>query len=140
MKKTVSMSLAGLLIFVLVGGVVSAKESAPKGYLNFSFFINPLDIGYKHRLVDRLYGTVNLDYQSSESDLKFRSGAVYMIPRKILIFRLYGGGGFQYSRNHGYQYPYVAVGTHFLFLFSEIIHPIQSQATPEYRFGFSIKF
>lgn len=134
------MSLAGLLIFVLVGGILSAKKSAPKGYLNFSFFINPLDIGYKHRLVDYLYGTVNLDYQSSESDLKFRTGAVYFIPRKILIFRFYGGGGFQYSRNQGYQYPYVSVGTHFLFLFSEVIHPIERKSTPEYRFGFNIKF
>ncbi len=134
------MSLAGLLLLILMGGILSAKERTPKGYLNFSFFINPLDIGYQHRLVDNLYATANLDYQGSDSDLKFRTGAVYSIPRKIIIFRFYGGGGFQYSRNQGYQYPYLAVGTRFLFLFSEILHPIESHATPEYRLGFSVKF
>ena len=134
------MSLTGLLLFILIGGLVSAKDRAPKGYLNFSFFINPLDIGYQHRLVDNLYGTANLDYQGSETDLKFRTGAVYLIPRKIIVFRLYGGGGIQYSRNHGYQYPYLTVGTRFLFLFTEIIHPFESGATPEYRLGFSITF
>jgi len=140
MKRIVILSLTGLLLLSLMGGIVSAKDRAPKGYLNFSFLINPLDIGYQHRFVDNLYGTANLDYQGSETDLKFRAGAVYLIPRKIIIFRFYGGGGLQYSRNQGYQYPYLAVGTRFLFLFSEIIHPIESQATPEYRLGFSIKF
>jgi hypothetical protein len=140
MKRSIWMSLTGVLIFVLVGSIVSAKDRAPKGYLNFSFFINPLDIGYQHRLVDNLYGTANLDYQGSDSDLKLRTGGVYLIPRKIIIFRFYGGGGFQYSRNQGYQYPYLTVGTRFLFLFSEIIHPLENQAQPEYRLGFSVKF
>ena len=140
MKRTIWMSLTGLLILVLAGGFVSGKDKAPKGYLNFSFFINPLDIGYQHRLVDNLYGTVNLDYQGSDSDLLFRTGAVYLIPRKIIIFRFYGGGVLQYSRNFGYDYPYLTVGTRFLFLFTEIIHPIESRAKPEYKFGFSVKF
>ena len=125
---------------VATGGFVSARDKTPKGYLNFSFFINPLDNGYQHRLVNNLYATANLDYQGSESDLVFRTGAVYSIPRKIIIFRFYGGGGLQYSRNLGYQFPYLTVGTRYLFLFSEIIHPIETRAKPAYRFGFSIKF
>lgn len=140
MKKIAVMCSIGLLILVLVGSTVSAKARTPNGYLNFSFFINPLDIGYQHRVVDNLYGTANLDYRGSDSDLIFRTGAVYSIPRKIIIFRFYAGGGLQYSRNIGYQYPYLTVGTRYLFLFSEIIHPIESHATPEYRLGFSIKF
>jgi len=76
----------------------------------------------------------------SVNDLEFQASAVYMFPVKILIFRLYTGGGYQFSRNEGYQYPYVTVGTNFLFLFSEVIYPMETATDPKYRFGLSFKF
>jgi len=87
-----------------------------------------------------VYATGNLDYRQSVDDLEFQAGAVYMFPVKILIFRLYTGGGYQFSRNEGYQYPYVTVGTNFLFLFSEVIYPMETATDPKYRFGLSFKF
>jgi hypothetical protein len=81
-----------------------------------------------------------MDYVSSETDLLFQAGAAYVLPRKILVFRLYGGGGIEISRNHGFMYPYVVAGTKFLFLYGEIVHPLQSHSTPNYRFGFSFSF
>jgi len=122
-------------------GLARDRKPCPPGhFLTFSFFINPVNIGYKHRLFDNVYAATNLDYRRSKTDLELQAGAVYLIPRKILIFTFYGGGGIQFSRNEGYQYPYVTVGTNFLFLFTEIIHPLERKTEPKYRFGFSFKF
>jgi len=143
MRKIFLIILLLALIFLLFtahGFARERKHSSPGHFLTFSFFINPVNIGYKHRISDNVYATVNLDYRRSISDLEFQTGAVYLIPRKILIFQLYGGGGFQISRNEGYQYPYLTVGTNFLFLFTEIIHPLENGKEPKYRFGFSFKF
>jgi len=143
MKKILLISHLTILIIFLLSASGYAEEKkylAPNHFLTFSFFINPVNIGYKHRVSDNIYATANLDYRSSINDLEFQAGAVYLIPRKILIFTLYGGGGLQASRNEGFQYPYVTIGTNFLFLFTEIIHPLESGMEPDYRFGFSFKF
>ena len=143
MKKMLLISLLVALViplFTAIGTARERKPSAPGHFLTFSFFINPVNIGYKHRLSDNFYATANLHYRRSITDLELQTGAVYLIPRKIIIFTLYGGGGIQFSRNEGYQYPYLIVGTNFLFLFTEIIHPLESGKEPNYRFGFSFKF
>ncbi len=138
--------VAGLLGFFLVG-LASANDSVhqsryrtPENFLTFSFFFHPLSVGYKHLTFSNVYLTTNLDYLRSESDLRLQAGAAYMIPRKIFIFRLYGGGGLEYSRNHGYMYPYIMIGTNFWILNWDIIHPLRSHESPEYRFGFSFSF
>lgn len=143
MKKILLISLLVALIIPLLtatGFARGRRLSTPGHFLTFSFFINPVNIGYKHRLFDNLYATTSLDYRRSITDLELQAGAVYLIPRKIIIFTLYGGGGIQFSRNEGYQYPYLTVGTNFLFLFTEIIHPLENGMEPKYRFGFSFKF
>lgn len=134
--------LGASIIMASSSGIIAKthKSSSPKNYLTFSFFLRPASLGYKHHLFDNLYATGNLDYRSSTKDLEFQVGAAYFIPRKILIFRLYGGGGYQFSRNKGYQYPYVSIGTQFFFLFSEIIHPLRGGMDPQGRFGFFFKF
>ncbi len=146
MKKYLTVGLMGLLIFSFCATGTFAKNRRSRSYrsqdnfVTFSFFIQPLSVGYKHRLTGNVFLTGNMDYVSSESDLLFQAGAAYMLPRKILFFRLYGGGGIEMSRNHGYMYPFVMAGTKFLFLYAEIVHPMQSHSTPTYRFGFSFSF
>jgi len=143
MKKIVLIVLMAVLIILLLtatGFASKKRDCTPGHFLTFSCFINPVNIGYKHRLSENIYATANLDYRSSINDLEFQTGAVYLIPRKILIFQLYGGGGVQLSRNEGYQYPFLTVGTNFLFLFTEIIHPLENRMEPKYRLGFSFKF
>jgi len=143
MKKILLISLLVILIIPLLtatGFARGRKSCAPGHFLTLSFFINPVNIGYKHRLFGNLYATTNLDYRRSITDLELQTGAVYLFPHKIIIFTLYGGGGIQFSRNEGYQYPYLTVGTNFLFLFTEIIHPLENGREPNYRFGFSFKF
>jgi hypothetical protein len=146
MKKYLTIGLMVLLVFSFSAMDTFAKHrrsrsyQAPDNFVTFSFFISPVSVGYKHRLSGNLFLTGNMDYVSSESDLLFQAGAAYMLPRKILFFRLYGGGGIEMSRNHGYLYPYVVAGTKFLFLYAEIIHPMQSHSTPNYRLGFSFSF
>ena len=146
MKKYLTVGLMGLLVFSFCATDTFAKNRRSRSYrsqgnfVTFSFFIQPLSVGYKHRLTGNVFLTGNMDYVSSESDLLFQAGAAYMLPRKILFFRLYGGGGIEMSRNHGYMYPFVMAGTKFLFLYAEIVHPMQSKSTPTYRFGFGFSF
>ena len=146
MKKYLTVGLMGLLVFSFCATDTFAKNRRSRSYrpqdnfVTFSFFIQPVSVGYKHRLSGNVFLTGNMDYVSSESDLLFQAGAAYMLPRKILFFRLYGGGGIEMSRNHGSMYPFVMAGTKFLFLYAEIVHPMQSQSTPTYRFGFSFSF
>ena len=143
MQKTVLTILLIALIITFSSSSVFARSSrsdTPENLLNFTFFINPYGIGYMHHVDKNFYATGNMDYSSTDSDLKFQVGAAYLIPQKIFIFRFFGGAGFQFSRNDGYQYPYLSVGSKFLFLLWEIIHPLKSHEDPQYRFGFSFSF
>jgi hypothetical protein len=146
MNKILPIGFMVLLLITFCATDTFAKQGksrsyqAPDNFVTFSFFINPVNVGYQHRLSGNLFLTGNMDYVSSESDLLFQAGAAYMLPRKILFFRPYGGGGIELSRNHGYMYPYVLVGTKFLFLYAEIVHPLQNKSSPNYRFGFSFSF
>jgi len=143
MKRLLLKGMLGILVVLVISSGMPARtyrRPAADNFLTFSCFIQPLSFGYKHRVHDYLYANTNLDYIRSDSDLEFRLGAEYLFPRKIIIFKLYGGGGLQFSRNEGYQYPYVAIGTNFLFLFAEIIHPLKSEMGPKYRAGFSFTF
>ena len=146
MKRSLTVGIMGLLVFSFCAVGSFAERRGPRSFqsknhfVSFSFFINPVSLGYKHRLEGNMFLTGDMDYVSSDSDLRFRIGAAYVMPRKILIFRLYGGGGIEMSRNRGYRHPYVVVGTKFLFLYTEIIHPLRSHSSPTYRFGFSFTF
>ncbi len=143
MKKRFLSFLIGILIILFsASGILaeSHRNYPDKNYLNVSWFFKPTSFGLKARLFGNVYATGNLDYRQSVDDLEFQAGAVYMFPMKILIFRFYTGGGYQFSRNEGYQYPYVTIGTNFLFLFSEVIYPMETAADQKYRFGLSFKF
>jgi len=143
MKKYMTVALLGFFIVALSSADASRHQNrfrTPENYLTFSFFFHPLSVGYKHLTFPNVYLTGNLDYVSSDSDLLLQAGAAYMIPRKILIFRLFGGGGLEFSRNHGYMYPYVMIGTNVWILNWEIVHPLRSHESPTYRFGFSFSF
>jgi hypothetical protein len=144
MKKYVALGFLGLALMALTSSDAFAKcrrGRTPERYVNLSFFFfQPLDVGYKQRVAPNVYLTGNMDYEPDEKDLRFQAGAAYMIPHKILFFRLYGGGGVEFSRNKGYMYPYVAVGTNFWILYTEIVHPLRAGREPTYRFGLSLAF
>jgi len=143
MKKYMVAGLLGVFLVALASAddsVHKYRYRTPENYLTFSFFVRPLSVGFKHLTFPNVYLTANLDYLRSESDLRLQAGAAYMIPRKILIFRFYGGGGLEYSRNQGYMYPYLMIGTNFWILNWDIVHPLRSHESPTYRFGFSFTF
>jgi len=143
MKKFILIGLMAVFILLLFATEIQARQrhfSASKSYLTLTCFQKPKGVGLKQHLFSNIYFTGNMDYLPSVSDLEFQVGALYMIPHKILIFRFYGGAGVQVSRNMGYKYPYVTLGTNFLFFFSEVIHPLERSQEPGYRFGLSFKF
>ncbi|UCE39905.1 MAG: hypothetical protein JSV17_10495 [Candidatus Aminicenantes bacterium] len=119
---------------------LSAKrdfKNLENNYLSFSA-LTPFGLGYKHHLGQNFFFVADLDYE--KKDLRFRAGAAYFFPLKLLIFRFYSGGGFQYSRNEGYDYPYLTIGTRFLICYFEIIHPWEKKHKPEFRVGLSFGF
>lgn len=143
MKKFIAVSLLGVFVMGFCATDVFARRKKfepPDHYLTLSFFISPWSVGYKHLLSRNLYLTGNLDYSSGDEDLIFQAGAAYMVPRKILIFRFFGGGGLEFSRNNTSMYPYVTIGTKLWILHFEIIHPLLRNRSPGYRFGFIFPF
>ena len=143
MKKLLLIGLFILFFFLLSLTEIQARQDSycqSSSYLSLSCFQKPKGVGFKQRLFNNVYATGHLDYLSSSSDLEFQTGALYVLPRKFIIFRFYGGGGIQFSRNMGYQYPYLTLGTHFLFFFSEVVHPLERYSTPKYRLGLSFSF
>ena len=140
MKKAMLLCLAAVPLLLASEIPLCAESYAPDSYITLSFFFNPRGVGYKHRVYDSLYLKGDMLYSGEDNDLWFRFGGDYVIPHKIWIFRLYGGAGLQFSRNCGYQYPYLNLGTSFWVLYWEVVHPLEHGAFPGYRFGFSFKF
>lgn len=143
MRRYLMIGFLGLLVLVFCTTDASARSKKfqpPEHYISLSFFLNPWNIGYKHLVFRNMYLTGNLDYLSSHSDLVLQAGTVYMIPRKILIFRFFAGGGLEFSRNHGFRYPYVMISTKLWILHFDIVHPLKNKSNPEYRLGFIFSF
>lgn len=146
MKKVLIFLLIVFISYWIYGDeevkIERPKELKMEKYirLNLTFPVNPVGIGYKHQIFKNVYATGNLDYYRSISDLEFRVGTEYLFPPKIVIFKFYSGCGVQFSRNNGYQYPYITVGTNFIFFYSEIVLPLKSGISPNYRIGFNFRF
>ena len=101
---------------------------------------SPFSVGLKHQLTKSIYVTGNMDYIGHDQNLIFQGGLAYMIPRKILIFRFYGGGGIEYSRNDYRADPYIMVGTKLWIIHFDMVHLLRQGATPGYRLGFMFSF
>jgi len=143
MKKYLIIIFLWLLlvgIFAIDGMAHSKKTNNPDNYLSFSFFITPLSVGLKHQLSKSIFLTGNMDYIGHDQNLIFQGGLAYMIPRKIWIFRFYGGGGIEYSRNDYQTAPYVMVGTKLWIVHFDIVHLLWRGTTPAYRLGFMFSF
>jgi hypothetical protein len=115
-------------------------SSRPSNFVNVYKFDGSFAGGLKSRLWGGIYATANVQYREEENGVEFQAGAVYMLPIKVLFFRLYGGAGQQFSRVRDFTYPYVVLGADYLFFFSEVLYPISSERPEKYRFGLSFRF
>ena len=132
-----------LAIFLVLAGNIEAKASADgdsQTYINLYQADEALAFGFKERLWDNGYATINLEYSNPSRDLGLAMGGVGFFPGEVLFFKLYAGGGLAFSRDHGYEYPYFIVGTHYIWFFSEAVYPWQEGREPFYRSGFSFRF
>lgn len=116
------------------------KEPSPVLTLNLYYVDRKLMPGLKYRLKEDLYATGNIDYSYQEWALRMQLGAIYYLPHDFFLLSFYGGGGVQFSAQNGYQYPYVVLGSDFLFFFGEIIYPWEINYSPSTRCGFSFNF
>ena len=140
-KKLFVLCLAcGLMLLGAAGVLAGECESGPEMFLDLYKVDDAFAVGIKKCFVKNLYGTLNIEYHETANDLEFQAGAIYLLPHEVLFFKFYGGGGVQLSRNLGYEYPYLVLGTNFLFLFSEVVYPLEKEAEPRYRGGFSFEF
>ncbi|NLW60395.1 MAG: DUF4097 domain-containing protein [Firmicutes bacterium] len=116
------------------------KRPGPAAFLNIYRYEKRWAPGLKIRLYqDRFYLTGNLEYSYRNRDLNAQFGTVYFLNSSASWFSFYGGGGAHFSNKNGYQYPYLLVGTDFLFLFYELVYPWAEEEAPQHRFGLSIK-
>ena len=128
---------ASLFLSPLKLSAEQTYKNPKENYLSFSA-LTPFGLGYKHHLGKNFFLVTDLDYE--KKDLRFRAGAAYFFPLKVLIFRFYSGGGLQFNRNEGYGHPYLTIGTRFLICYFEIIHPWEKNHKPEFRLGLSFGF
>jgi hypothetical protein len=130
-----------LAVWVAALGYSGAPRTwTPGSFINLYAIDGHIAAGLKERLFGRFYAQANVQYQETSADLEMQAGLSYLLPVKVLFFRFYGGTGFQFSRNRGYQYPYLSMGTDFLFFFSEVIYPMRTGLSPQVRGGFSFHF
>lgn len=140
-----------LLFFLIVLSLgltpagVSARESReqedyPSGFLQLYKTEKNLASSLKLRLWRGLYAGANIEYYASCRDTKLHLAGLYLLPHEFLFFRFYGGAGYQFSRNNDGDFPYLVIGSHFIFLFSEVLYPWEDEAAPLVRFGFSFDF
>ena len=147
MKKSYRLSMVLLVALLLIGGTpllasaaTGQKKASPNGFLQLYETEANLSCALKFRLWSSLYAGTNIEYYSSAQDMKLHLGAVWFLPHEFLFFRFYGGGGYQYSRRNGTDFSYLVLGSHFLFLFSEVLYPWEIETEPLMRFGFSFKY
>jgi hypothetical protein len=150
-----------LLVLILIGAgslqVLAAdfpKDAhiLPASFLNLYWVDQSFSMGIKQSIFKPVYATANMEFDQADADLRFHLGAAYVLPKELVVLRVegekviyfnlyfYGGGGCQISRNEGYQYPYLLLGTNYLFLFAESVYPLADRIEPQFRSGFSIKF
>ena len=145
MKKAPTIILLAV-ISILAGQIAALGYSraprswAPGSFINLYTLDSHIAAGLKERVFGRFYAQGNVQFRDASSDLEIQAGMSYLLPVKVLFFRFYGGAGLQFSRNEGYQYPYVSMGTDFLFFFSEALYPMQAGQSPQIRGGFSFHF
>ena len=97
-------------------------------------------IGLKYQILTDLFATSNCEYNRNYDDLYFSLGAFYRIPKQVILWHFYIGGEYTFSRNIAYGYPYVLIGTDFLFFFAESKYSLTPDTGPVYRRGLRFFF
>ena len=108
MKKAFLILIIITLLMLLTQLPLFARHrysSRPTSFINLYKIEGQIAAGLKQRCIHNVYGTANVQYRDSENELELQLGAVYLLPYKVLFFRLYGGSGLQVARNVGFQYP-----------------------------------
>jgi hypothetical protein len=143
-NRVLLFSLLALIFICITPTLVTAeavsKSGSPSGFLQLYKTEDNLSCALKFRLLSDLYGGTNIEYFASDLDTKIHLGAVYLLPHEFLFFRFYGGVGYQFSRNNGGEFSYLVLGSHYLFLFSEVLYPWEIEEEPLVRFGLSFKY
>lgn len=97
-------------------------------------------LGLKYQILTDLFATSNCEYNRYRDDLYFSLGAIYRIPKQVILWHFYIGGEYTFSRNIASGYPYVLIGTDFLFFFAESKYSLTPEAGPVYRSGLRFYF
>jgi len=110
------------------------------GFLQLYKTEENLATGIKFHLFNDFYAGTNIEYYASNRDTKLHLTGIYLLPHEFLFFKFYGGAGYRFSRKNVDEYPYLLIGSHFWFLFSEVLYPWVDEAEPVVRFGLSLDF
>lgn len=115
-----------------------------------TFNINVMRFGgpglsWSSKIDTNSYWTTGISYDvigsgGIQDDLILHAGYKYLVPVKLAIFNFHVGGSFVISRNEGIRYPYISMGTDFLFMMMGFDLPISSSNRTDFYFGFKFDY
>lgn len=105
--------------------------------------LNGLGLSWTTPLFGQSFWTTGISYApgifQSGDDLLLFSGYKYLIAKRLAIFNFHVGGNLVLSRNDGFRYPYIMMGTDFLFMYMGFDIPTSRNNPFAFYFGFKFE-
>ncbi len=141
MVKKITLIFIISSIMVLTGSFAQAEDSYQQstnvGINFYGIGKSEAGIGGWYEAFDDIYITVNVDFQ--ESDHTLSVSGIYMVPRRFLFFKVYGGVGVNYQTNETKTDAHIVGGSEFLWFFSEYEYSLSSSEVRS-RSGIRLRF
>lgn len=125
------------IVFFCAAGEGEARDRNLSVHFS-SLNIHESNLGLGIRLSEQGWLALNIDNLGARRPVRFSSSVYYMIPRRFIIWNIYGGLGINYSQYQGMN-PHILAGSEFLWFFTEYEFQLQQQAG-FFRAGFRLRF
>ena len=139
MKRSMIICIFVFIILAVTGHMALANENKyPSNILNvYKSEDGYISAGIKRHYMDAIYFGGNIEYKK-DSGVDLELNAIYLIP-EIFIFDVYGGVGLNGNFVNKELDPYLLLGGHFIFFFSETMYYITEERV-ETRSGLKFEF
>ncbi len=119
MFKRKNLLFPALTCFLLLLISSSALAESDEHFVNFSSLrLADFSMGYGYRITEHNWLVLNFDNLGYRDPLRLSGSFVFEVPRRFLIWTLYGGGGINYRVGERGGIHLIA-GSEFLWFFSE---------------------
>lgn len=130
-----------MLLFLIVGFGLNEQASAEKNnFINFSSLsLRDVSVGIGQRITQNAWFAINFDNLSGQDFLRVSVSAIYEVPKRFLIFRLYGGAGVHFEIESAIGGVHLALGSEFLWFFTEGEYDLLTNEA-HIRTGYRLRF